>query len=288
MDIWAFHSIISKVALYLGILFSSGAVFYVVLFETEKAKSSFSSGFAIMVSASVGMVASFVAYGIQAARLTGEAASMLEPEMLGILWETSVGTVLVMQVVGLMLILGSVFLGTIGKVFGIIGSILTLASFTQIGHVTNIASILPKILLLIHLMGISLWVGILLPLFKLSSDVDLITTTGGIAHKFGKIASGFVPVLLLAGGWLAFELVSSMQNLLFTGYGQALLAKIVLVMVLLGLAAANKLRFVTALLAEDITALSHLRSSVQFEILLVFLMLIMTAILTSVLTLPEV
>ena len=90
------------------------------------------------------------------------------------------------------------------------------------------------------------------------------------------------------GGWLAFELVSSMQNLLFTGYGQALLAKIVLVMVLLGLAAANKLRFVPALLAEDITALSHLRSSVQFEILLVFLMLIMTAILTSVLTLPEV
>lgn len=288
MDIWAFHSIISKFALYLGILFAAGTVFYTFLFETEKSKSSFSSRFAILVFASVGIVASFVTYGIQAARLTGEAASMLDPEMLGILWETPVGTVLVMRVLGLLFLLGCPFTGTIGKVLGVIGSILALASFTQIGHVTNIALITPQILLFIHLIGIALWVGILLPLFKLSSDVDLITTTGGIAHQFGKIASGFVPILLIAGGWLAFELVSSIQNLFFTGYGQTLLAKITLVVALLGLAAANKLRFVPALIAMNATALNHLRSSVRFEIILVFLVLIMIAILTSVLTLPEV
>lgn len=287
MDIWAFHSIISKFALYLGILFAAGTVFYSTLFETEKAKSSFSSRFAILVFASVGIVASFVIYGIQAARLTGEAASMLDPEMLGILWETPVGTVMIMRVLGLLFLLACPFIGTIGKVLGVIGSILALASFTQIGHVTNTASILPKILLLLHLIGIALWVGILLPLFKLSSDVDFISTTSGIAHRFGKIASGFVSVLLIAGGWLAFELVGSMQNLFFTSYGQTLLAKITLIVGLLGLAAANKLRFVPALIAEDIAALIHLRTSVRFEIILVVLVLLLTAILTSILTLPE-
>lgn len=288
MDSLEFSSIISKFTLYLGVLFAAGTVFYTILFETEKSKSSFSSRFSVLTFASIGILASLIVYGIQAARLTGEAASMLDPEMLGILWETPVGNVLVMRVVGLMLILGSASIGAFGKILGIIGSILAVASFTQIGHVTNTESIIPQILLLLHLIGIALWSGILLPLFKLSSDVDLTTTTGAIAHRFGKIASGFVPVLLIAGGWLAFELVGSIQNLFFTGYGQTLLVKIVLVTALLGLAAANKLRFVPALMAEDITASNHLRASVRLEIILVVLVLLLTAILTSVLTLPEV
>ena len=77
------------------------------------------------------------------------------------------------------------------------------------------------------------------------------------------------------------SLTNNLQNLFFTGYGQTLLAKIVLVVALLGLAAANKLRFVPALLAEDIAALNHLM------IILVVLVLLLTAILTSILTLPE-
>ena len=85
MDILALSSVISKLALYLGVLFAAGAVFYAILFETEKLKSRFSSRFSILAFASIGIVASLIAYGIQAARLTGEAASMLDPEMLGIL-----------------------------------------------------------------------------------------------------------------------------------------------------------------------------------------------------------
>lgn len=193
-----------------------------------------------------------------------------------------------MQVVGLMLILGGVFAVKFGKVLGIIGSILALTSFTQIGHATNTTLTTPQILLLFHLIGIALWVGILLPLFKLSSDANLIITTGGIAHRFDKISSGFVPILLIAGGWLAFELIGSIQNLLFTGYGQTLLGKITIIVMLLGLAVANKLQFVPVLMAMDATALNHLRLSVRFEIILVVLVLLLTAVLTSVLTLPEV
>jgi len=143
-------------------------------------------------------------------------------------------------------------------------------------------------LLVIHLIGIATWAGILFPLCKLSSVPLQIVTTREIAHQFGRWLLYFVPLLLFAGGWLAYKLVNSFENLFNTGYGQTLLVKVVIVTGLLGFAAINKLRFVPALHAGNVEALKHFKSSVLVEITLALFILAATAVLTGVQTLPDV
>lgn len=287
MDLLSLFSIISKLMLYIGALFASGTIIYLIVFETNKAKSSFNGRPITGLFAIVGLISALTSYALAAARLTGEVAGAVDPEMLGILWQTPVGTALLLRALGFFLIIVGLFSGKVSKSLIAIGCLVVLGSFTQIGHVADIPNFLFQALLLTHLMGIAIWVGILLPLYRLSSDPAQITTTEEIADRFGRLAVIFVPILLIAGGWLAYQLVNSLTNLFTTGYGQTLLIKIVIVAGLLGLAAANKLRFVPALRAGDSAALKHLKYSVLAEIMLVIFVLSITAVLTSVLTLPE-
>ena len=287
MDIWVLFSIISKFVLYVSTLFAAGTLFYTLLFETEKAKPIFNYRMVVLVFAVLGMLTSLLGYALKAASLTGDAASMIDLDMLGILWETPVGTAFLLRFVGFSLFLISHLMGSLGKGLGMIASLLVLSSFTQIGHVTNLDSGMFQIVLLLHIVGISLWVGIFLPLIAMCKDAEHIATTSQIAGRFGNIALGFVPILLMAGGWLAFALVGSVENLLFTHYGQILIAKIVLVVGVLGLAATNKLRFVRSLCRGEVVALKHLRLSIRLELILILFVLMLTAILTSTVAVPE-
>lgn len=286
MDILSLLSILSKFALYIGILFASGMVFYRLMFEHDGARAIFSFRKATSIFSVIGLAAALASYEIRAANLVGDFSGMFDLEILGILWQTPVGTALVMRAVGLSLLFLGLFMLR-GKIVSIIGSLIALASFIQIGHVTESNGYLLQVLLLVHLIGIALWLGILLPLFRLSTNPVHLQITANIAHRFGQIATLFVPILLIAGGWLALNLVGSINALVTTGYGRTLLLKIALVAVLLALAAANKFRFVPALRRGDQTALSHLNLSVRIEGLFVLFILITTAVLTSVLTLPE-
>ncbi len=288
MDVLSFWAIFTKFALYAGILFSAGSVFYQLLFESETVAGRIPARRLTVIFTCIGMVATLMSYAIRAAALTGNASAMVDPEMLGILWQTPVGTALFLRILGLSLILVGLFTGRLIQSVAAIGCLIALGSFTQIGHVADASDFLLQVLLLIHLLGISIWVGILFPLYQLSSNPSQIVIIGEIAHRFGRLMVLFVPILLIAGGWLAYQLVSSFENLFTTGYGQTLLVKVAIVIGLLGLAAANKLRFVPALRAGDSGALKHLKYSVLLEILLVVFILSTTAVLTSVLTLPEV
>jgi putative copper resistance protein D len=93
-------------------------------------------------------------------------------------------------------------------------------------------------------------------------------------------------VLIILGGYMGYELVGSFSALISTGYGQALIIKVLLVGLLLGLAAANKLRFIPALRAGDPAAAGHLSKSISVEWLVILAVLGTTAVLTTNLTLP--
>ena len=287
MDIWALSSITAKFILYAGVLFAAGTVFYTLLFETGAARFRFAARQITAIFATTGLLAAPADYGVRAASLTGEAASMVDPEMLAILWETPVGTVLTMRVLSLALVLSGLFASKSGQFIAVLGGIIALASFTRTGHTTDVSGIAAQAALLVHLVGIVLWAGILLPLYRLSSNSVQIETTAEIARRFGRLAMIFVPILLTAGGWLAFELVGSFENAFFTGYSQTPCVKIAVVIGLSGLAAANKLRFVPALNAGDAAVSTRLNWSLRLEIVLVILVLALTAVLTSVLALPE-
>ncbi len=273
--------------LYIGALFASGTVIYLILFDTIKARSSFNGRRMTGLFALIGLISALTSYALAGAKLTGDIAGAFDPEMLGILWQTPVGTALLLRVLGFSFIIIGLFSGKMSKNLMAIGCLVVLGSFVQTGHVADIPNFLLQILLLIHLIGIASWVGVLFPLYRLSADSAQIATTAEIAHRFGRLAVLFVPILLFAGGWLAYRLVNSLTNLFTTGYGQTLLIKVVIVTGLLGLAAANKLRFTPALRAGDSASLKNLKYSVLAEIMLVIFILSITAVLTSVLTLPE-
>ncbi|MGB1428746.1 MAG: copper resistance D family protein [Cycloclasticus sp.] len=287
MDFFSLFSILSKLTLYIGALFASGTVIYLMLFDTIKARSSYNGRQMTGLFSIIGLVSALTSYALAGARLTGELSDAFDPDMLSILWQTPVGTALLFRVLGFSLIIIGLFSGKMSKSLTAIGCLVVLGSFVTIGHVADISNFVFQILLLIHLIGIAIWVGVLFPLYRLSSDPAQITTTEEIAHRFGRLAMIFVPVLLIAGGWMAYQLVNSFTNLFTTGYGQTLLIKVVITTGLLTLAAANKLRFVPALRVGDSAALKHLKYSVLAEIMLVIFILSTTAVLTSVLTLPE-
>ena len=287
MDFLILLSIIAKLTLYIGALFASGTIIYLIFFETDKARSSFNSSQMIGIFALIGLIAAIASHALLSARLVDDIAGAFDSEMLAILWPTPVGTALLLRATGFAIIIVGLGWRRMGKSLMFIGCLVVIGSFTQASHVADIGSILSPILLLVHLIGISVWVGILLPLYKLSANPAQITVAADIAYSFGRFAVFFVPILLMAGGLLAYQLVGSPTNLFTTSYGQTLIAKVVIVGGLLLLAAANKFRFVPALRTGDLIALQRLQRTVLAEIVLVAFILAATAALTSAIALPE-
>jgi len=138
----------------------------------------------------------------------------------------------------------------------------------------------------LHLLVAAFWIGILTPLRRLSSQKDTLDAAAKLGERFGSFATIAVPVLIIAGVIMTWQLIGSVSAMISTSYGLALLLKIAGVAVLLGLAAVNKLRFVPVMLSGDFTAGQRLSRSIQLEWIAVLLILFVTAILTSTLTLP--
>ena len=239
-----------------------------------------------MVFAALGMIGAVIGFALGGAALTGDASGMTDFEMLSLLWTTPVGTALVYRLVGLGLLVIGLLLGRPGIWISAFGGAIALWSFVAVGHIPNRNSLWLDTLLFIHLVTVALWIGILAPLKRLANE-RAVTEAAQLGDSFGQLAAFFVPLLILAGLILGYFLVGSASALIGTGYGQALIAKVMVVALLLGLGALNKLRIVPQLMAGDVNAALHLSRSISFEWIAVVLILTITAILTSVLNLPS-
>ncbi|MCK0095210.1 CopD family protein [Yoonia sp. F2084L] len=240
----------------------------------------------IIFFAVIGLFATLVGFCLRGAMLTGDVSGMTDPEMLGLLWTTPVGTAFVLRVVGLGLLIVGVFLGRRGLLLSTIGGIIALWSFAHIGHIPDRDSIMLNLILLFHLVAVCFWIGVLSPLRKLSLHPAQLPEAVSVGHRFGRLAMVLVPLLVLAGLYMGYVLVGTLSALVNGAYGRALIIKVILVGGLLTLAAANKMRFIPRMQAGDHTAARHLARSILVEWGVFIVILSMTAILTSVLTLP--
>jgi len=280
-DLWGLASIATKFALYLGVITSVGTVLATVLFWLPRYRR-LTIGFALF-----GIAATILGFSLAGASLTGDASGMMDPEMLGLLWSTPVGTAVALRMAGLVLLIAGLFLGRVGVMLSMIGGGFALWSFVTIGHIPDRGEMLLNIILMFHLVAISVWIGVLTPLRSLSLDANRIADAADIGHRFGKIAAVFVPLLILAGVYMSYTLVGSLSALIGTGYGQALIIKVLFVAGLLSLAAANKLRFIPQMARGDLAAADHLAKSISYEWWVIVAVLLTTAVLTSVITLPS-
>ena len=279
-DIWGLAAIAAKLGLYLGVLTSAGLVFAALIFQVTGIRL-LTAVFGVLA-----LVAAIAGFALNGAALTGDASGLTDPEMLGLLWSTQVGTALVLRLAGVALLLMGLFFGPMGLWLSALGGILALFSFAIIGHVPDRETIWLNALLIFHLAAVSTWIGILTPLKRLTS-IGKPADAALLGHRFGRLASIFVPLLILAGVVMGYVLSGSVSALLTTAYGQALLIKVLLVAGLLGLAALNKLRFVPRLADGDAYAARDLSKSISLEWVTVLAILLITAVLTSVLTLPS-
>jgi putative copper resistance protein D len=280
-DLFGLAAIATKFALYLGVITATGTVMATLMFKLDRTRR-LAAIFAVL-----GLFATILSFSLRGANLTGDLSGMTDPMMLSLLWTTPVGTALALRLIGLNLLLVGLFLGRIGAWVSVLGGIIALFSFTQIGHISSSESDLMEVALILHLLAVALWIGVLTPLYRLASSSTRYASAADVGHQFGLVASVTVPVLIVVGGYMGYQLVGSFTALIETGYGQALIIKILLFSGLLALAAANKLWFVPALRLGNPVAASHLSKSIYVEWLFILAVLGVTAVLTTNLTLPK-
>ena len=284
-DIWA---IVAKLIVYAGCFLAIGSTLYFLATPqlNEDAQSRLKR--LVVLSAIIAAIASLSQIGIQAGRLLDDGmAGMADPEMLNLVKDAPLGTAVFLRVLGLAVLIAFALSIPVAWLFGLLGAILTATSFSFVGHGTEEPRLLMGALVTVHLLGISFWIGALSPLRRESSGSSNIQQVGELAHRFGQQAAWVVGVLILAGGILAYRILGSVEVLFTSQYGLTLVAKVAIVSALLALAAANKLRFVPAMQRGDTHAALHLHRSIKWEMIAVGLILIITAVLTTITPVPE-
>ena len=108
-DVWALAAILTKFALYLGVLVSSGTALTSLVFRL-KSYRGVSTSFAIL-----GLCASILSFSLLGANLAGDASGLLDGELLGLLWGTAAGTTLSFQLVGVIILIFGLLLGQPGR-----------------------------------------------------------------------------------------------------------------------------------------------------------------------------
>lgn len=96
-----------------------------------------------------------------------------------------------------------------------------------------------------------------------------------------------MPLPILAGVYMSYELVGSLSSLVVTGNERALIIKVLFVASLLALAVANMLRLTPQMGKGDPAAAGDVSKSISIEWALIVAVILTTAVLNSVLILPS-
>jgi putative copper resistance protein D len=299
MEFWSILLIGVKLGLYGGVFLAVGGHLFITIFGYIHSTAPFTLSATSLASirrtnqlaALGGALLSGLLISVMSANLGGDFASFFDMDLIALVLGSTSGGAIILHFLGLLILFIAGFVrGRAGVAIGLAGVMLAIFAFTQTGHATLGATVfqtgLKKILLAIHLLGVSYWLGTFLPLKRLSQPDVPVVSLAGTAHQFGVYAVVLVAGLIVAGTIYASLLLGSLAALFTTGYGQVLLIKLALVAGLLGLAALNKFRLVPRLMAGDEDARGQLTRSINWEIVLAAGVLLATSLLTTSLTLP--
>ncbi|WP_045476886.1 CopD family protein [Serpentinimonas barnesii] len=240
----------------------------------------------VPAAAALALVLLLLQWPLQAGFLGGGSwAAAIDPSLLALVFEGAAGQRMLLAGGGLLLLLGAAVAWGRGRGLGtaasLLGAALVLLSFTWVGHSTGEPRLLLASLLLLHLVGLAFWVGALLPLYRISAPPHLSQSAGRVLQRFGQVAAPVLAALIAAALLLAWRLLEGWAPLLHSAYGQVLLLKLAVLGLLLGLAGLNRWLLVPAFVARKPLASQRLRASIGCEGLLVGLILLLTAVLTT-------
>jgi putative copper export protein len=207
----------------------------------------------------------------------GEA--LLDLEAWHLVLNSRAGVAFALSAAGLLLVAARA-LGPGWTVLAALGGALVCASYTLLGHTTQLPP-RPLLagLLLLHLLVVAFWTGSLAPLAWAAQRDG--PGAASLVEGWSRVASRAVPLLVVAGVLLAWWTLGGVRPLLTSWYGWALLAKLALVAMLLGFAAWHRWRLTPALAADRPEAGRRLARSIAFEAVVALLVLWAAAELVS-------
>ena len=212
---------------------------------------------------------------------SGSWAGAVDPVLTGMLAASPVGESIGVRIVGLAVVAVLFISGRAPRIVAVAGAGIVCASFAFRGHVLAEPRVILGALVTAHLLGLAFWIGAFAPLHRLAGHADPIRA-GTAAAEFGRRALWVVPALAVAGATLLVLLTGNPLDAVETTYGRLLAVKLAVFLLLLGLAAFNRLRLIPALLAGDAGAGVRLRRSIGLEFTAVLIILATTAILTTI------
>lgn len=281
-DVVTWLSIIVKALVYATAFLSMGSVLSILTLRSLPASEVrklrhmsvvWAIGAALFSALRVPLRASFLMGG------TWQGAT--EPMMLTMVWESPLGSSIVLRLIGLALICMVLLPARFGRPVAALGVMVVAASFVFRGHALEEPRLLLATLITLHVLGLAFWIGAFAPLYRLSG-ANTARVAGQVSHDFGRLAIWVVGGLSLAGGLILWLLTGNVLNALFTPYGQFFAIKLGVFLAIMAFAAWNKLRLTPGLLRHEPGAGSRLRRSIRMEAALVALILLTTATLTTV------
>ena len=286
MEIWILLNPIIRFLLYIAVFGSVGTLvfifhFYRLLTPLQLSYCSSTS----QKFTKVGVLVSFISILSIPGNMSGDLIGIIDINMVNLSIDTLALKASLLLFIGFILIY---FLPINFKKIFFIGNTLAISiilfSFIVIGHSTK-GGILTQSLVTIHLIGLSYWIGSLLPLKKMCNIADF-KELKTITHSFGNYAVFYILTLLIAGSIFSFILIGDISNLFNTIYGNVIMIKILFAMLLISLGALNKLFLVPRLDINNATTIIKLKRSINVEMIIVLIIFFLTSLLTTSLTLP--
>ena len=203
---------------------------------------------------------------------------------LGHLLSTSIGHAFILRAVPLAIaLIGVILVRRAGMRQTGFAVVLTAAAVTVLAHVAEGHAAtgswrVGKILLQwVHVVAGGIWIGGLATMLASIGPLDPEARRRAV-RRFSSLALWLIAVLAGAGVWRAFNEIGSWHQLFSTSYGQVVIAKSALLLVLIGLGAVNRYRNVPRS-GEDPKGL---RRTGGAELTLAVAVLVLTGILSSV------
>lgn len=290
IDVWAVLTLTAKWLVYLGTAAAIGGPFALALLARSGVASR-TLGYSLGGCA-LGGFAAVAAFFFQVGSFVGQGvAGMFDPTYLNILWQSAVGEAVLVRVIGFCLVAGG--LAWLGRRFRrglpvrglasapllviLLGVGVLAASYPLGGHTVEGGPV-ARAALFFHVVAMGLWAGSLYPLWLACKTPRLAALQEAMA-AYGKLAAGFVALLVTCGVALGFVLLADFAALATTAYGVGLLVKLVLVLAMLAIAAGNKWIWVAALRRQGNTRC--LSRSVAVELAVALLIMLTTAYVTT-------
>lgn len=288
LDVWTLSGVITKAMIYGTCLLASGSALFAIFFQPTDREIRSTLRYTISVCVCFAFLLSALDIGLRAGFLMDDGfVGMVDPVAIKMLTDGAFGQALIFRYVGLVVLLLSVLVIALLPWLAGLGALLIALSFSLTGHATGEPRWALTLLICLHVLTISYWLGGLLPLYRLAGRERKCFEAVQHAQKFGTHAVFLLPILFVAGVGLSFFLVGNVKNMVATDYGLTLLGKIVVAVLLLGLGAVNKLRFVPAMARQDRNAKQNFRHVIRWEAAAFISIFVVSAFLTSATTLPK-